>query len=146
MKSKKIPLKLFKSIYSQVPRTCIELIIKTKEGIVLSKRSIKPCKGMWHLPGGTILFGEKITDAIARVAKEETGMKVKVKKMLETIEYFLPDTPRIHVIGIAHLVEPISGKLRGSSQGEEIKFFKSIPKNTIKEQGVFLTTHKLFKK
>jgi ADP-ribose pyrophosphatase YjhB (NUDIX family) len=144
MKPQKIPLKQFKSIYNKVPRLCVDLVIKTKKGIILSKRDIKPSRGMWHLPGGTILFGEKIIDTVARVAKEETGLKLKVKKVLGTMEY-LPPKPHAHTVSVAYLVKPISGKLRGSNQGREIKFFKSIPKNTIKEQEKFLTNQRLLK-
>ncbi len=141
---KKSPQKEFDYIYGKVPRACVDLVIKTKEGIVLSKRDINPSRGKWHLPGGTILFGEKITDTIDRIGKGETGLKLKVKKILGTIEC---PPPSVHgyTIGIAYLVEPISGKLRGSKEGKEIKFFKSIPENTVKEQAEFLKTSKLLK-
>ena len=59
-KPKKLPYKTFKSIYSRVPRATIELVIQTPAGILLSKRSIPPYKGYWHIPGGTVLFHEKM--------------------------------------------------------------------------------------
>ena len=52
--AKKISTKLFYKIYSLVPRLCVDIIVKDKRGVVLSKRDIPPCKGMWHIPGGTI--------------------------------------------------------------------------------------------
>lgn len=141
---KKIPQKEFDYVYSKVPRACVDLIIKTEDGIVLSKRDINPSRGKWHLPGGTIFFGEKIINAIDRIAKKETGLKLKVEKILGIIEY---SPPSVHgyTIGIAYLVKPISGELRGSKEGKEIKFFKSIPENTVKEQVEFLKSSKLLK-
>ncbi len=141
-KPKKLPFEEFKAIYAKVPRLCIDLIIKTKDGIVLSKRSIPPAKGKWHFPGGTVLFGEKITDTINRVSQEETGLKLKVQKIIGTIEY-KSDSVFGHTISISYLVKPISGKLRGSKQGKEITYFKSIPKNTLKEQKGFLLKNNL---
>lgn len=136
-KPNKLPFKEFKNIYSKVPRVCVDLVIKTKDGMVFSKRDIEPSRGMWHLPGGTVLFGEKLSDTINRVAQEETGINLKVKKILGTIEY-LPPSPHLHTISIVFSTTPISGKLRGSKQGKEIRYFKSIPKNTVKEQEKFL--------
>lgn len=142
MKPKKLPFKEFKRIYSKVPRLCVDLVVKTKNGVVLSKRSIEPSKGMWHFPGGTVLWEEKLEDAISRVAEEEMGLEVKVEKIIETIEY-LDKSPHKHTVSIAFLIKPISGSLRGSSQGEKIKYHKTIPKNIIKEQKEFIEKHKL---
>ena len=72
---KKLPYKEFLSIYRKVPRLCVDLVVKNKNGVLLTKRDIKPSKGMWHIPGGTILYDESVKDAIKRVAKEETGLK-----------------------------------------------------------------------
>ncbi len=138
-KPKKLPLKTFLSIYRQVPRLTIELIVKTNQGVLLSKRSIPPYKGYWHIPGGTILLHEKITSALNRIALEETGLKLKVLKLLGPIEYHYDGGDR-HTVGLAYLCEPLSGKPKGSTQGEEIRFFKSIPSKTIATQKKFLKT------
>jgi ADP-ribose pyrophosphatase YjhB (NUDIX family) len=53
---------------------------------VLSKRNIEPEKGKWHFPGGTILLDEKLSNTINHIAKEETGLKLEVIKILDTIE------------------------------------------------------------
>ncbi|OGM29603.1 hypothetical protein A2630_01025 [Candidatus Woesebacteria bacterium RIFCSPHIGHO2_01_FULL_44_10] len=137
-----MPYKIFKEIYSKVPRLCVDLIIKTKQGIIMSKRNISPEKGKWHFPGGTVLFGEKLRQTIKRVADEETGLKLKVLKIIGAVEY-QPPSVHGHVISLAFWCEPISGQLRGSQQGKEIKYFKSIPTDTIKEQVVFLEKHKI---
>jgi len=76
----------FKKIYSKTPRLCVDLIINTPKGIVLSLRSIEPYKGEWHFPGGTVFYKEKIVDAIDRVALEEVGITVRVEKLLGYIE------------------------------------------------------------
>ena len=138
MAVKKLPLKTFKSIYSIVPRLTIDLVIKSAEGIVLSKRDIPPAKGMWHLPGGTVYYSETHEQAARRIALDETGLRVKTTKLLGTIEY-LPEKYSLgHATSIVYLVKITSGKLRGSFQAEQLDFFKSIPKNTIPEAAKFL--------
>ncbi|MBU0975306.1 NUDIX domain-containing protein, partial [Patescibacteria group bacterium] len=77
---KRLPYKTFKYIYRKVPRLCVDVIVKTPRGIILTKRSIPPAKGWWHIPGGTILWGETVEQAVKRVAREEVGVEVKIKK------------------------------------------------------------------
>ncbi len=139
---KRLPLAEFKKIYAKVPRFCVDLIIKTDKGIVMSKRDIPPQRGRWHLPGGTVLFGEKIENAINRIAEEETGLKLNVEKIIDKIEY-RPSSVHGHVISLGLLCTPKSGRLRGSKQGREIKHFKKIPRKTIKEQVQFIRKNKL---
>jgi colanic acid biosynthesis protein WcaH len=38
-------------------------------------RNNRPARGEWFTPGGRILLGEKIEDAVRRVTKAETGLK-----------------------------------------------------------------------
>lgn len=136
MKFQRLPYDEFMAIYHKVPRATVDLIISTKEGVLLTKRAIPPYKGMWHIPGGTILFSEPIKHAIDRVAQDELGVKVKIIKLLGVVEYFEEDGR--HTVSNAYLIEIGSGKLRGSKQGEEIKFFNKVPSNCIPAQKKFL--------
>ncbi len=135
----------FKEIYSTVPRLCVEVIVKTDEGIILTLRDIEPYKGLWHIPGGTVFFGETLHGAAKRIAKEELGIEIKVGKLLGYIEY-----PDEHIyrgfgwpIGIAFLVHLAGGTLRGGEQGKDVKAFKVIPQDTIPDQKMFLKKYKL---
>ena len=138
MKTKKLPFKEFKSIYSQVPRLCVELIIKNKQGILLTKRNIEPLRGKWHIPGGTILMGENTEQAVKRISWEELGIKVEVKKLLGVVEYKI-DKYFSQPIGLAFLVKAIQPQnIHLDPQASQFKFFKRIPKNAVKEQRLFL--------
>jgi ADP-ribose pyrophosphatase YjhB (NUDIX family) len=136
----------FEAIYSKVPRLCVEVIIKSKEGIVLSLRAVPPCIGQWHLPGGTVFFNESMEQTVKRVAKEECGLNVAIERMLHYIDYMEFDEGfGRHTISIAFLVKPLSGKLRHDFQAIDIGFFKRLPGNTIKKQKEFLLKYKLIK-
>lgn len=133
--------KEFKEIYSQVPRLCVEVIVKGPQGgVVLSLRDISPCKGLWHIPGGTVYYRETLDEAVKRVAQKELGVEVKVEKLLGYIHYpsVLKETGWDCPVGIAFLTKIKSGRLRGSNQGRDVRIFKTIPKNMVVEQKRFL--------
>lgn len=134
----------FKFIYQRVPRLCVDLVIRDRRGVILIQRDITPDKGRWHFPGGTIHFGETMSDAIRRFARDEAGLKVKVLKVLDAVEYFRGKRFG-HIVSVTYLVRPISGRLHGGWQGRKVAFFKSLPKNTVVEQGRFLITHRLIR-
>ena len=130
----------FKNIYSKVPRLTVEVVLKEPGGVVLTLRSIEPKKGWWHIPGGTVYFKELVEEAVIRVAKEELGVEVKVDKFLGFIDYkHESDWGWFgRTVGLAYLVERVSGELKGSEQGQEVKMFKAQPKKIIEDQGKFL--------
>ena len=78
----------FDTVYSKVPRLTVEVIISNEAGsIYLTKRALEPCKGQWHLPGGTVSFGELLFEAVRRIAKRELGIDVIKADSVGYIEY-----------------------------------------------------------
>jgi len=140
MKPKKISYAEFKHIYARVPRLCVEVIIQNHKGILLTKRGIKPCKGQWHIPGGTVLKDEKLEQTVKRVAEEELGAKIKIEKMLGIIEYTYKNYFS-HPISIAFLAKITSKNIRTDKNAQEFGFFKIIPDNTVRDQKIFLSKH-----
>ncbi|OIP87018.1 NUDIX hydrolase [Candidatus Shapirobacteria bacterium CG_4_8_14_3_um_filter_35_11] len=131
----------FKSIYSRVPRLCIDLLIKTPQGYLLTLRQKNGYINQWHMPGGTVFFHEKIADAIQRVAFEEIGISVVVKKSLGYVEYFSEVAERGfgYTISLAFLCTlPKNVKIILDNQANEFDFFKTIPSNTVLEQKEFI--------
>ena len=83
-----LPKADFDAIYRRVPRLCVEVILHDAErGVVLALRDIPPNVGAWHIPGGTVLYGEPLVDAVTRVARTELGLAVVVGELLGYIEY-----------------------------------------------------------
>lgn len=133
---KKLPLEEFMHIYHKVPRAAVDIVIRSKMGFLLTKRTMPPYEGMWHIPGGTILFEEPVSHAINRIVMDEIGVKINVIKHLGLIEYFEEDGR--HTISNVYLAEIADGEPRGSNQGKEIAFFKRAPENCIPAQKKFL--------
>lgn len=142
---KKPPLtdKEFSLIYKKVPRLCVEAIIKTPDGVLLSKRAITPGKGLWHFTGGTVRFGETLEQAVQRIAKEETGLETKIIRNLGFIEKYNKKYALGWPVSFCFLLKPTRGILHGDWQTSELRFFKKRPKPIVKEQGAFLKNHKL---
>jgi len=142
MKHKKLPFKEFVAIYKKVPRVAVELVIRSSDSfgspfkVLLTKRLIPPYKGMWHIPGGSILFKESIPEAIKRIGKEELGLTVEEAGLIGVQEYFR-DNGR-HTVSLMYWTSVIGGKPEGSFQGSSPKFFQELPNNMIKSQKKFL--------
>ena len=61
------------------------------------------------------------------------GLKVKIVKLLGVREYNKKSTIG-QTISMVYLCKPVNGKLRGSKDGRDLRYFNKIPNNTIKEQ------------
>jgi ADP-ribose pyrophosphatase YjhB (NUDIX family) len=61
-------------IFSKVPRLCVSVVLRSNNGIALSRRKIIPSIGLWHLPGGRVRRGERVIDAAVRVLQFELGI------------------------------------------------------------------------
>jgi len=136
---KRLPKPEFDKIYGRVPRLTVEVVILTDQEVVLTKRAIPPAIGSWHIPGGTVLMKETLEQAVARVAKEELGVKVSTRQLLGTIDY--PEfwqTDYGQPVGLAYLCERISGEPRGSEQGQEVACFARLPQDVFPHQSAIL--------
>lgn len=64
----------YATIFSKVPRVCVDVVVRdAHDRVLLTKRTINPYVGSWHLPGGGIIKGETIFDAARRHVAKEVG-------------------------------------------------------------------------
>jgi 8-oxo-dGTP diphosphatase len=47
-------------------------------------------RGKWEFPGGSVEFGEKLTDALEREMFEEYGIRIEVRELLDVVDHILP--------------------------------------------------------
>ena len=62
--------------------------------VFATERGYGEFKGQWEFPGGKIEVGETPQQALIREIQEELTVKVKVSKLIDTIEY---DYPKFHL-------------------------------------------------
>lgn len=133
----------FESIYSRVPRLTVEILVRNGSGAVyLTKRAIPPCAGLWHLPGGTVRFGESLFDAVRRVALRELGIEVEQARSNGVIEY--PSHYRNGLdspVGIVFDVTSYTGSLRPDPEAEDGRWFRRLPEAMHADQDVYLVEH-----
>lgn len=124
----------FKQIYSQVPRLCVDIIIKIDDKILLTLRESDGWQGQWHIPGGTVFYKETIEEAIHRIAQEELDIDVDIEKLLGYLEYPSEEKERGFgwSVGLAFFCTP-----QESLKIEEtttIQLFNKLPENVVEEQ------------
>ena len=130
----------FESIYSKVPRLTVEVIVRDSSGaIYLTQRSIEPCGGQWHLPGGTVRFGEALSDAVRRVAKKELSIDVQKADNRGYIEYpshyrKFRDSP----VGLVFEVTDYRGDIMVNNEASNSGWFTKLPTGMHADQDDFL--------
>jgi ADP-ribose pyrophosphatase YjhB (NUDIX family) len=140
-----LPRSEYEAIYAKVPRLTVEVVLISSDGVLLTRRQTGPCAGLWHIPGGTVRFGEPLTEAVQRVAKQELGVEVTIDGLLGYIEYPSHlarglDWP----VGITFRVQLTSSSVdQFRPTPDAVAWFATLPEEMHDEQKVFLTTHDL---
>jgi 8-oxo-dGTP pyrophosphatase MutT (NUDIX family) len=128
-------------IFSRVPRLCVEVIlVRPDRGVLLALRDIPPNVGAWHIPGGTVLFGEPLADAVRRVALDELGLHVTAHELLGYIEYPSHyenglDCP----VGLAFRTELTPHSASAEEPPPGCQWFTRLPMGLYEEQREFLS-------
>ena len=94
-------------IYSKSVRLCVDLLILSKDGVYMTKRTTKPYKNLYHIPGGRIRFRETINDAIFRIANEEKLENIKIGKFVGVIEFLkeTQDKQKRHSVSLVYIIK-----------------------------------------
>ena len=105
---------------------CSAVIFDTTQNKILL--TCRKDNGLWCLPGGGIDPGESVVEACAREVWEETGLRVRVGKLIgvysnphQLIEY--NDGNRFQIFALNFEAEPISGNLGISDETTAVGFF-----------------------
>ncbi|MHA2315666.1 MAG: NUDIX domain-containing protein [Candidatus Hermodarchaeia archaeon] len=111
------------------PIVAVDAVIQMEDGsIIFIQRKNPPFQGQWALPGGQVEVGETVEAAIIREVKEETGLKIKVVRLIGVFSDPQRD-PRGHTVSIAFFVHPIGGVLSAGSDASQAEAFREPPDN-----------------
>jgi ADP-ribose pyrophosphatase YjhB (NUDIX family) len=116
------------------------VIVAPERGVLLTRRDIPPNVGAWHIPGGTVLFGEPLVQTVKRVARDELGLEVTVGELLGYIEYPSHydkglDSP----VGLAFATQVVPRHPAANDLTEGCEWFTRLPAGLYEEQRAFLT-------
>ena len=104
-------------------------VIKKNNSVILIKRKNEPYKNFWALPGGFVEYSETVEHAVVREVKEETGLDVKVVKLVGVYSEADRD-PRGHTVSVAFLCEITGGNLKADTDACDVCEFNI---NSLKE-------------
>jgi ADP-ribose pyrophosphatase YjhB (NUDIX family) len=77
--------------YPDNPLVGVGAVIVKESRVLLIRRGTPPLLGEWSLPGGVLECGETLREAVAREAREETGLVVEPGEMLGVYERVIRD-------------------------------------------------------
>jgi len=82
----------FKTIIDYAPLISIDILLKNDDKVLLGKRINKPAQGYFFSTGGRVHKNETITNAMARIAKNELNITVTLTpKFIGVFEHFYGD-------------------------------------------------------
>jgi len=109
-------------VFYNNPAPCVSLLFYQDGQVLLARRGIEPQKGKWDLVGGFINTGESGEAAAVREAKEETGLKTKIKQYLGSVADIYGDT-LVPTLNLVYWLEIISGAIKAQDDVAELKWF-----------------------
>jgi colanic acid biosynthesis protein WcaH len=87
-----LPLETFKTIVASTPLVSIDLIVRNLQyEILLGKRTNRPAKGYWFVPGGRVLKDESLEKAILRLTNAELNVASSRANFKGVYQHFYDD-------------------------------------------------------
>lgn len=103
------------------PKVAAAVLVEQEGRVLLVRRVNEPFRGLWTLPAGFVDAEEDPASAAARECEEETGLTVRVTRVLDVI------AGREHERGadfvIVYAAEVESGILRAGDDADEVGWF-----------------------
>jgi 8-oxo-dGTP diphosphatase len=95
------------------------VVLNKKDELLVLKRKNPPAKNEWWFPGGRMRKGETFEETLNREVKEETGLDVKIIKLLGVYSRVFLER---HDVSIVFLCEYNSGNMVLNSEHSEYRF------------------------
>lgn len=90
-----------------------------EDRVLVIERGRPPGEGLWSLPGGKLIAGETLAQAVAREVREETGMIVEVGGLVTVVERI---TDHAHYVIVSYAARPIGGSLAAGDDARAARF------------------------
>jgi 8-oxo-dGTP pyrophosphatase MutT (NUDIX family) len=104
---------------------CSAAIFDEQGRILLTRRADN---GQWCMPGGAVESGESVAEACEREVYEETGLQVRVKRLVGVYSHpdqlvVYPDGNKAHIVALHFEAEVLGGKLGLSNETTDFGYF-----------------------
>lgn len=103
-------------------KPCAGAVVVRDGRALLVKRAREPFLGWWDVPGGYLEYGEHPEDAARRELKEETGLDIRIVRLLGVyVSRYGPTEQR--TLDLIYLAEVAGGEERPADDASEIRWF-----------------------
>lgn len=131
LKNYVLPYEKYKEIVEAMPILCVDCILVHEGKYLLVKRKNEPLKGEYFVPGGRVLKGEKLEDAIKRKMKEEVGIDIKIISVAGFYEDFYKENELgldlVHTLGVVYVASPLSTNIKLDDQSSDFIWSEKLP-------------------
>lgn len=121
----------WRQVISTVPVPSVDLLVTVDDGVVLGRRTNEPAQGKWFVPGGRIHKGERIENAVQRIAQEELNVSVEISERLGAYDHFYAtsefDGVDKHYVAHGFVVSPDREPEVNDGQHRQIRVFHTRP-------------------
>jgi ADP-ribose pyrophosphatase YjhB (NUDIX family) len=102
------------------PKVAVVVVIVQNEKVLLVQRAYDPGQGKWACPAGFVEYDESPEDAAVREVHEETGLYVRIERLLDVFpkrDHGLAD------IVIAYRAVIVAGSLQAADDAADARWF-----------------------
>lgn len=103
------------------PKVAAAALVIKKGRVLLVRRVNEPFRGLWTLPAGFINGGEDPAQAAERECLEETGLRVRVKRVYDIVSG--REHPRGADFVIVYQAEVLGGELKPDDDADAVAWF-----------------------
>ena len=100
------------------PKVAVGVVAQRRGRLLLVRRDHEPRLGEWSFPSGFVDAGEVLEEAAVRETKEETGLDVRIQRLLGAYS-----TPGERVIFIAYAGRVTGGRIEVGAECQDVRFF-----------------------
>ncbi len=104
------------------PKVAAAVLIEQEGRVLLVRRAGEPFRGFWSLPAGFINGGEDPAEAAVRECLEETGLHVRVTRVLDIISG--REHPRGADFIIVYQALVLGGDLKPDDDADAVEWFE----------------------
>ena len=116
-------------IHYENPIPAAGVILLEQDSVLLVKRKYNPRAGAWGLPAGFVEFDETPLETAIRETREETGLIVRVIRLINV--FGTCESADTRIVLIVYYAEKLSGDLCADDDAEEARYFPltDLPEN-----------------
>ena len=115
---------LYSRIKEVLPIPCVDLVVIHEGRVLLMLRNNEPGRGLWFTPGGRVLRGEELDEAVKRILLKETGL---TPMRVEQVGTMCHHWPEVETITTYYRVEVGSHEVKMNEEHRDYVWARRLP-------------------